>query len=138
MWIYRGKEIRSHADLHPDCTHIVYLITYQNGRFYAGKKTVKSLRRLKPTKKQLAIRKNYKRVELKELPFIDYKGSHNTDALEIIKKKEILYQCSNARTATYLETEYLFEINAIFNDQYLNKNIGGLYFSNALDGLINE
>ena len=32
MWIYKDKEINSHDDLHPDCTDIVYLLTFESGR----------------------------------------------------------------------------------------------------------
>ena len=136
MWYYEGKEITSHDDLHPDCTDFVYKITYESGKKYLGKKTVKSLRRLKPTKKQLAIRKNFKRVEIKNLPFLNYKGSSEETELEIVSIKEILFQCSSKRTSTYIETALLFETDAIFNEKYLNKNIQGCYFDNALDGLL--
>lgn len=137
MWKYKTKTISSHADLLVDCTDIVYLITYTNGQKYLGKKTVRSMRRVKPTKKQLAIRKNYKRVELKNIPFVKYEGSHKQSNLTI-KSKEILYQCSNKRTATYLECALIFHYNALFDDNYLNENALGKFFSNALDGLLDE
>jgi hypothetical protein len=136
MWLFQGKEIKSHEDLHPDCTDFVYIITYTTGQKYLGKKTVRSIRRKKPTKTQLAKRKNYVRKEITNLPFLDYEGSSNlTKELEV-EGKEILYQCSTKKAATYLETALLFYYNAIFDNEYLNENINGRYFNNDLDGLL--
>ena len=134
-WIYEDKEVKSHEDLHPDCTDFVYRITYNDGRKYIGKKRVRAIRRKKPTKAQLAIRKNYARKEMTNLPFLKYEGSHDIVGL-VITKKEILYQCSTAKAATYIESALLFELDAIFTDEYLNKNIQGCYFDNDLNGLI--
>jgi hypothetical protein len=101
-------------------------------------KRVKSMRRLKPTKAQLAVRKNYKRVELVELPFANYTGSSKETFGQVLVSKEILYQCSTKKAATYIESAVLFNENAIFEEEYLNKNIGGKFFDNDLDGLLNQ
>jgi hypothetical protein len=138
MWVYKDKEILSHADLHENCTDLVYCITYESGKKYIGKKTVRALRRVKPTKKQLAIRKNFKRVEVKNIPFQNYEGSSEETSGQVIVTKEILYQCSNKKTATYIEVALLFEEDAIFSNVYLNKNISGTFYDNSLDGLIEE
>lgn len=137
MWIYRGKEIHSHDDLLPECTDFVYKITYTSGVMYVGKKAVRSIRRLKPTKAQLKIRKNYVRKEMKNLPFIEYEGSHGVDGLEV-ERKEILYQCSTRKASTYLESALLFHHDAIFDPMFLNLNIGGAFFDNDLDGLLDD
>ena len=134
-WTFEDKEVKSHEDLHPDCTDFVYLITYEDGRKYIGKKRVRSIRRKKPTKAQLAVRKNYARKEMTNLPFVNYEGSHDVTGL-VVKTKEILYQCSTAKAATYLESALLFEHDAIFRDDFVNKSIGGVYFDNDLNGLI--
>lgn len=137
-WTYKDKAVTSHDDLLPDCTDVVYCIYYESGKKYVGKKTVRSMRRLKPTKKQLAIRKNYKRVEEVNLPFADYEGSSKETIGEVIKRKEILYQCSTKKAATYVESAILFNESAIFVDEYLNKNISGKFFDNDLDGLLDQ
>ncbi len=136
MWIYKGKEIHSHEDLLPGCTDFVYLITYTNGQMYIGKKTVRSIRRLKPTKAQLKIRKNFVRKEMKNLPFVGYKGSHDKVLDLDIKEKEIIYQCNTKKAATYLETGMLFHYDCIFDKNYVNENIAGTHFDNSLDGLL--
>ncbi len=137
MWTYNGKEITSHEDLLPECTDIVYLLTYSDGRKYIGKKVIRSIRRLKPTKAQLKIRKNYVRKEIKNSPFVDYEGSHKQEGLTVVSK-EIIYQCSTKKAATYLECALLFEHDAILVDDFINENISGRFFQNDLDGLLDK
>lgn len=136
MWMFQRSEIYCHDDLLPGCTDFVYLLTYTNKQMYIGKKTVRSVRRLKPTKKQLAIRKNYVRKELVDLPFIKYEGSSELTKDLKVESKEILYQCGTKKAATYLEAALLFHHDAIFDPMYLNENISGVYFDNSLDGLL--
>jgi len=137
-WKYNGKEIKSHNDLLPECTNFVYELTFSDNTKYIGKKTVRSIRRLKPTKAQLAIRKNYVRKELKNSPFLDYEGSSEENKDKILVSKEILYQCSNKKTATYIETALLFENNVLFSKTYNNKNILGTFYDNSLEGLLDD
>lgn len=137
-WTYKGKTINSHNDLLEDCSSIVYCIYYESGKKYVGKLVVRANRRLKPTKEQLKIRKNYKRVEKKNIPFIKYVGSSKETEGQIIVKKEILYQCSTKKAATYIEAAILFNENAIFDDDYLNMNISGRFFDSDLDGLLDQ
>lgn len=137
-WTYRDKDILSHANLHKDCQAIVYELCFQSGRKYIGKLVVRSRRRLKATKKQLAIRKNYKRIELKDVPFLDYEGSSKENINEVLISKEILYQSSSKKTATYLEAALLFENNVLFNDTFTNICISGVFWDNSLEGLLDD
>ena len=136
MWTYKGEEIHAHADLLDGCSDFVYLISYSSGELYIGKKTIRSIRKKKPTKAMLAKRKNYSRKEMTDLPFVNYVGSHEgAEGLEV-ESKEILYQCSTKKAATYLEAALLFHHDAVFDPSYLNKNISGVHFDNSLDGLL--
>lgn len=137
-WLYQDKPVKSHDDLFSECTDIVYLLEFTDDTKYIGKKVVRSIRRLKPTKAQLAIRKNYVRKELKNAPFVKYEGSSSENKDKVIKSKTILYQCSTKKAATYIETALLFEYNAIFIEEYTNKNILGKFFDNDLEGLLGE
>lgn len=137
-WLYRDEEIHGHSDLKPECTDFVYVITYTNGQQYIGKKTVRSMRRKQPTKKQLAVRKNFKRVEMTDLPFVKYEGSMGCSHELEVEKKEILHQCSTKKTATYIEAALLFNHDVIFDPNYLNENISGTFFDNSLDGLLED
>jgi len=133
MWTYRGKSIDSHDDLLPTCTDFVYLIEYTDGRRYIGKKAVRAVRKRPPLK-------GYKRNRrlLVNLPFIHYNGSHDEASVLEPVSKEILFQCSARKAATYLETELLFENYAIFDENYINANIGGTFYKNSLDGLLEK
>lgn len=131
IWTYRSEEVTSHDDLLPGCTDFVYLITYVDGRMYIGKKTVRSIRKKPPLKGK----KRPRRI-LTNLPFVDYEGSMEIENPPDIAAKEILYQCRTKKAATYLETALLFHHDAIFDDTYLNQNIGGRFFDNDLQGLI--
>ena len=137
-WIYQDNLIKSHKDLYETCQSIVYELTYTDQTKYIGKLVVRSMRRLKPTKKQLAIRKNYKRVELKDIPFIEYKGSSKENEGKTLLSKEILYQTSDKKTASYIEMALLVINEVLFTDKYNNKNISGTYFDNSLNGLLGE
>ena len=132
-WIYKDKEIHSHDDLLPGCTDFVYVITYNNGQKYIGKKTVASFR----TKPPLKGKKRNRRIWTK-LPFLKYAGSHDkAKDLEPVTK-EILYQSKSKKTATYIEAALLFEHDAIFDESYINENISGTFYNNSLDGLLTE
>ena len=137
-WVYNGIPISNHDELDTLCTDFVYELTFTDDTKYIGKKTVRSVRRLKPTKAQLAIRKNYVRKELKDLPFVNYEGSSKENEGKTLLSKEILYQCSTKKSATYIETALLFGTDAIVSGKYNNKNILGRFFDNDLDGLLGE
>lgn len=69
-------------------------------------------------------------------PFLKYEGSSKeTQDLEVVNK-EIMYQCSNKKTATYIEAALLFELNVLFDENYVNGNILGSFYDNSLDGLL--
>ena len=131
MWLYRDKEVHCHNDLSPECTNFVYIIEYTNGQVYYGKKTVRSIRKRPPLKGK----KRNRRINV-DLPFKNYEGSsEHTEGL-IIKSKEILYQCSTKKAATYLEMAIMVHHDALFDDMCLNKNIAGKHFDNDLKGLL--
>ncbi len=137
-WVYQGKDILSHEDLFEETTNFVYELKFSDGTKYIGKKTVRSIRRIKPTLAMKAIRKNYVRKELKDIPFAKYEGSSKENEDKTLISKEILYQCSNKKTSSYIEMALLVTEDALFTDKYNNKNISGTYFMDSLDGLLGE
>ena len=133
MWEYKGCKIESHDDLLPGCTDIVYVISFDEGVQYIGKKAVRSMRKYPPLKGKKRCRRL-----LKNLPFENYCGSfENVEDLTPIKK-EILYQCSSRKTSTYLEVVVMIESDALFRDRFINENISGTFFKNSLDGLLDQ
>lgn len=101
------------------------IITSKAGRAKARKQGIK------------AKREEFDRL-LTDKPFIKYEGSSDENKGKTLVSKEILYQSSNKKTATYIETALLFENDVLFSDTFNNKNIGGVYFDNSLEGLIDD
>jgi len=131
MWTYNDKPVNGHEDLLPGCTDFVYMITYEDGRKYIGKKAVRAMRKYPPLKGKKRARR-----KLKDLPFMNYIGSCEEAKDLVISSKEILYQCGARKAATYLEMALLVYHDAIFSDEYLNENISGTFYRNSLDGLL--
>jgi len=147
-WIYKDRIISSHSDLDSKVTDIVYILKFTDGTKYIGKKKIRTSQELTPLKNGIQ-RSNHlkyvnriirnKRTQLEEVyvnkPFINYVGSSECNIGKEIESKEILYLCTNSRTATYLEEKLLFINEAIESKLYNNANIGGRYFDNCLEGL---
>ena len=129
MWYYNGEEVRS---LSKDIAYFVYVITYTDGMRYIGMKSVWTERRLKPL---VGMRKNARRVKLTESKWKSYRGSSKLCKGKVIEKKEILYLCINKRAATYLELKEIVVNDALFRDDYINKNLLGRFYDNSIDGL---
>ncbi len=169
-WMQNDLEIKSHDDLDPMCTDIVYMLYFDNGQQYVGKKTVRSKSTLpvlktktrdeanvitrhilrdeegkiitgKASRKEARARglkakaEQYEEVVTNK-PFMKYEGSSTETADLKVAHKEILYQCSNKMTATYLEAMVMFDESVLFNPLYINANILGKFYDNAIDGLI--
>lgn len=171
-WFYKGKEIKSHADLHKDCTDFVYELQFVSGRKYIGKKTCRSESILPAQKKGLregaervyrhilrnedgkiitskADKRKARKTGLKakreefdkivtDKPFTKYVGSSEENSNEVLISKEILYQSSLKKTATYVETALLFANDVLFNDTYTNICIAGTFWDDSLQGILND
>jgi hypothetical protein len=129
MWTYRGKKIQSHDDLHSDCTDIVYVINYFDDFYYIGKKAVRAKRKYPPLKGKVRPRRL-----MKNLPFVDYEGSIETDLR--IASKMIIYQCNSRKTSTYLEAKLLFRNDILGDHKSLNDNILGKFFKKDTFGVL--
>jgi len=123
----------THDDFTSEVIGFVYELTYSNGQKYIGRKTIRSLRRIKPTKEQLAIRKNYVRKEWKNQKFADYEGSHTTAKELTLVKKEIIELCRNKINLSYCEMKALVRVDALCNKIYLNDCIDGSYYRGKID-----
>jgi|SaaInlV_100m_DNA_6_1039743.scaffolds.fasta_scaffold19220_2 hypothetical protein len=131
-WVCNGKEMLSHDDFTDDVVGFIYLITYTNGQQYIGKKLIRSIVKLKPTKEQLAIRKNYSRKEMRNKPFVNYVGSHKTDKYMEIQSREMIEICSDKINLTYCEIKWMMKYDVLNNDKYLNGNIAGKFFQGKI------
>ena len=127
-WLHNNKEMKSHDDFSDDVVGFIYRISYTNNKVYIGKKLIRSLVRVKPTKAQLAIRKNYKRMEWKNKPFAKYNGSSKESVGLTIAKKEIIELCSDKINLTYAEMKHQVMCSVLTDDTYINANIAGKFF----------
>ena len=119
---------------YPDAFGFIYKITYDNGKKYIGKKDLFD-KVILPRNSN----RNKKEIFLREkIRWSEYCGSSkNTNGLKILKK-EVIAIGNTRRALTYLEVFHLFRVDAIFNNEYLNENIGGLYFNNVFEPLKEE
>ena len=132
-WTYNNKEVTGHSFFDESIIGFVYGIKYTDGTYYVGKKLIKSLVKVKPTKAQLAIRKNYKRMEWKNKPFLKYVGSSDKTKHLVIKEKKILELCSDKINLTYCEQKWLMRLDVLCDERYHNDCIGGKFWSPKID-----
>lgn len=119
-----------------DALGFIYKITnLLTGRFYIGKKSLWSKKRVKISKKEKLLnptRKIYKEV-IKETNWREYTGSSlvlNQDIEKLGKenfKKEIIQWCFSKRELSYSEVKWQFYYNVLEIDSY-NGNILGKFF----------
>lgn len=131
-WSYLGDIIPT------DCFGFCYCIHYTDGTKYIGKKNMYSYLKKPLGKKELALvtdkrLKKYKVVE-KESDWKTYNGSCKLSEGKTIAHKEILCFCKTKVDLTYMETKLLMEHNVLFDNTYLNMNVGGTYFAGTLTG----
>jgi poly-gamma-glutamate capsule biosynthesis protein CapA/YwtB (metallophosphatase superfamily) len=108
-----------------------HILRDEDGKIITGKAARKTAR----ARGLKAKAEEYEEV-VTDKPFLNYEGScKDTEGL-VIAAKEILYQCNNKRTATYLEAKVLFDSDALTDPIWINSNILGSFFDNCLDGLI--
>ena len=146
-WIYKKEEIE---DIHqfPNNTYgFIYKITHlPSKKSYIGKKVLFHNKKVKLTKKELAIyegvsgrRPSYK-ISIVESDWKKYWGSNKT-LINLIKsepidnfKKEILILCPTKKLLTYYETQTLFVYRVLEEpDLYFNDNILGKFFTKDFD-----
>ena len=123
----------------------VYQTTHiPTGKKYVGKKTLIYNQKKKLGKKELALHEGKGRppkfkIVQKESDWKTYYGSHHFIKEEIKKgnqadfKREILQPAYSKKELTYLENKWLFCLEVLENDEYLNDNIEGRYFKKDFD-----
>ena len=147
-WIgLQGEPIDTITDFPDNTFGFVYRIVHKpTGKSYIGKKVLYFNRKVKLTKKDLALyegqpgRKPTYKVVVKESDWKTYYGSNKT-LLELIKiepeknfMKYIILFAPTKKLLTYYETKYLFIHEALEkSDEYFNDNILGKFFTKDFD-----
>ena len=136
-WNYQGTEFTSAGDNYG----FVYLLTFDDGTQYIGKKNFYTYVKLpalksgkqRPGSTRIAKNKNGKRVFFdivqKESNWKTYTSSSKLIGDRTIVSKEILQLASSKRSLTYLETKYLFTYGVLESTNFLNENILGKFYS---------
>ncbi len=125
----------------PDSTHgFIYLIEYEDGTAYIGKKnfyktvTLPAFKsgKQRPNSTRIGRNKNGKRVYFdvlqRESDWLTYEGSLDKSNLPSIKCKWVLAYAKDKRELTYLETKYLFCYEVLESTEYRNENILGKFY----------
>lgn len=138
-WKYKKKVIDSIEDIlaiEPTAIGFVYKITNDiNGKFYIGKKNLYSNRNKKITKKEIAATKTRKRkiTVTKESNWKSYYGSSAELHKDVITHgknnftREIIEFCHSAKTLSYCEVKWQFQLEVLVKNTY-NGNILGRYY----------
>ena len=148
-WINTNGEIISNISDFPDNTFgFVYRVVHKpTGKAYIGKKVLYFNRKVKLTKKDLAMyegvvgRKPSYKLAIKESNWKDYWGSNKllkeVMDLEPIDnfERHIIKTAPNKKLLTYYETKYQFVYQVLENpNEYFNDNILGKFFTKDFDG----
>ena len=130
-WIDREKDCEFNIADYPEAFGFIYCIHYSNGKKYLGKKDLFD----KITLPKNTNRKK-KEVFLREKrDWKTYLGSTEMSKGLTATKKEVIAIANTKRALTYLETFHILRVDGIFNENYLNKNAGGVYFDNVFEPL---
>lgn len=131
MWTYKDKQISSIEDMPEGTYGFVYEVTHNpTGKKYLGKKVLQFNRTLPPLKGQ-----KRKRKVVKESDWKTYYGSHD-EIKNLIKEgkdlefeRKIIKFVNSKKLLTYFEIKYQMIYEVLENDNYLNFNILGKFFS---------
>jgi len=145
-WLYQNKEISSLEDIQQNPFGFIYITTHiPTGKKYLGKKSFFHTLNKKLGKKELAQQpvtrgrtKTTKQI-IKESDWKTYYGSE-----EFIKQKlkegkqeeftrEIIHFVPNKKLLTYFECKYQFIYGVLENEEWINNNILGKFFTKDFD-----
>lgn len=113
----------------------VYMLIYEDGKAYIGKKNFYSVRTYSPLQNGetreghlgFLLRPRRERVK-KESKWKTYVGSHKECKNRKPVKRIIISVAYDKKHLTYLEAKALFANNALENENLLNNNILGKFF----------
>lgn len=148
-WTYNGEEITEYSQFPQNTFGFIYKITHlPSGKSYIGKKVLLHNRKVKVTKKDLAMyegvqgrKPTHKRVT-KESDWKKYYGS-NKHLKEVVDKepkenfeRTIVKLAPNKKLLTYYETQYQFVYQVLEKpEEFYNDNILGKFFTKDFESL---
>jgi len=142
MWIYNEREFKP-EDIPEGAEGFIYAmkaIIDGEERLYIGKKNFYKTNNVNKGKKELAAMTDKRGSKKKKVVKLDYenyfsssvelKAAHK-DGVEI--KRLILHICHSKRELTYQEARYMFKLDVLENEKYLNKSILSKFFRVQLE-----
>ena len=141
MWLHNNEVIETIEDIPANTFGFIYITTHiPSGMAYIGKKSLYHNVKRKLTKKELAEqtgrgRKSTTETIQKESDWKTYYGSEDFIKQRIKEKKqdefkrEIIHFVENKKMLTYFECKYQFIYGVLENENYLNSNILGKFYS---------
>ena len=149
-WLYENKEVTEQV-IPENAAGFVYMITHiPTGKYYIGKKSLESVRNVKIGKRELErIRQERKekglggRIALKKkVRKVSDWGTYyssNDWITEQIKegkqdefKREIIQFCNSKKSLSYYEVYWMFKYDVLSDENSLNGNILGKFYSKDL------
>lgn len=133
-WHYNGKPVDKHPE---DAVAFVYLLIFEDGSSYIGKKSLVSTRR-----KKLAG-KTRRTVTKSESNWKSYLSSSDEVKFRIkvgekLVTREILRWCRTLAEATYWELYEQMVRHVLLSDNWLNKWVAVRLYKSSLKGLQND
>lgn len=134
-WKYKDGKITTKAP--PESLYgFVYELTLQDGKKYIGQKKFWSRRKRHFSKKEIEAMPN-KRLKkweytIKESDWRKYTSSSKLFGSREVVEKKILELAHSKRHLTYLEYKYQFQNEVLENDEFVNDNIAGKFYTGNL------
>lgn len=138
-WIYMNNLIVDSVDsphIPEGAIGFIYKITTYDGKSYIGKKNLKTRRKRRFGKREIAAltdkRKKHWEYVTKDSDWLTYIGSNKTLQKDIAKgvkyEKYILDFAFSKKELSYLETKELFVNEVLESDEWYNDNILGKFY----------
>ena len=132
-WLYEGNIVtEEHVPI--GAVGFVYKIVHTpTGRYYIGKKSLTSTRRLAPLKGQ-----KWKRTVTKSSDWEKYYSSNDWIKEQVKEGKaeefsrEIIQYCFSKKSLTYYEIYWQFQYNVLADDNAINENLMGKFYRRDL------
>jgi hypothetical protein len=132
-WLYEGN-IVTEEDVPVGAVGFVYKIIHTpTGRYYIGKKSLTSTRKLAPLKGQ-----KRKRTVTKSSDWEKYYSSNDWIKEQVKEGKteefsrEIIQYCFSKKSLTYYEIYWQFHYNVLADDNAINENLMGKFYRRDL------
>lgn len=132
-WLYEGN-IVTEEDVPVGAVGFVYKIIHTpTGRYYIGKKSLTSTRKLAPLKGQ-----KRKRTVTKSSDWEKYYSSNDWIKEQVKEGKadefsrEIIQYCFSKKSLTYYEIYWQFQYNVLADDNAINENLMGKFYRRDL------